>query len=77
MCYKTYFNVVIVSNSYIEHVPFKYLVHFAEWFPTRAKGYWEGEHKLLCLEDVVAAHVVWQYFSSSGKYIKSNFKQET
>lgn len=77
MCYKTYFNVVIVNNSHIEHVPFKYLVHFAEWFPARAKGYREGEHKLLCLEDVVTAHVVWQYFSSSGKYIKSNFKQET
>lgn len=49
-----YFNV-IVNNSHVEDVPLKHGVHFAEWFPAHAKGYREGEHKLLCLEDVVVA----------------------
>lgn len=33
MCYKTFSNVVIVSNSHSKRVPFKYSVHFAMWFP--------------------------------------------
>lgn len=47
-----YFNV-IVNNSRIEHVLLKYLVRFAEWLPAHTEGYREGEHRLLCLEDVV------------------------
>lgn len=44
---------MMVNNSPIEHLPLKYSVHFAEWFPAHAKGYREGEHKLLCLENIV------------------------
>lgn len=31
-----YFNV-IVNNSHMEHMPLKYLVHFAEWFSAHAE----------------------------------------
>lgn len=55
MCYKTYFNVVFV-NSDMGHVPFKYLEHFAEWFPACTEGYREGKHKLTRLEDVVVIY---------------------
>lgn len=36
-----YFNG-IVNNSHMEYMPLKYLVHFAEWFPSRVKGYKGG-----------------------------------
>lgn len=77
---KPFSNVVIVGNTHSKHVLFRYFVHFAKLFPAHVKG--GGEE---CVQEAVVSCrfcgslgiAVWQYFSSSGKYIKSSFQQAT